>query len=123
MSTISITDQNVILTAAKYYTNAHISSDDEFLNDLSIVINLRKLFRKYKDKKSLNERLIINHLITMRNVFNITFLIVLLFKTIEPDYHSTLKTFLIHLGYLKTDAYPEIQLDHHIVQVLRAQSK
>lgn len=122
-----LNDDNFILYAVKYYNNPSCKDVNEFNEDLSRIIYLKRLFKKYHNGGELRERLILNHLITLYNVFGIEGATRILFYKIEPELHSILKTFLVYLNYIKPDYNPlnleiniiGIQLDEKIVNRLR----
>ena len=103
-------DQNIVLFAAKFYENPECSSIDEFHEDLNRTKYVKRLFRKYKQSGVLRERLILNHLIIMCNVFNIMPANRILFYRIEEEFHSLLKTFLVSLDSLTKEEIAEADL-------------
>ena len=62
---------NFNLYAAQNYTNPRVLDVDEFYEDLYRFKYLKKLFTKYENGKEMQERLILNHLILIYNVFRI----------------------------------------------------
>jgi len=74
--------------------------EKEFHDDLTRIKYLRKLFKRYGSKKVLKERLILNHLVILFNVFNHDAAVKILFFSIEKEYWSCLKTFLLFLNYM-----------------------
>jgi hypothetical protein len=72
----------------------------EFEEDLTRIIYLKRLFRKYKRSGELRDRLILNHLITFYNVFGIDAATRMLFYKMDTDLLPLLKTFLVYLHYL-----------------------
>jgi hypothetical protein len=119
-------NENYALYAAKYYDNPTCRSVDEFNEDLTRLIYLKRLFRRYRRSGELRERLILNHLITFYNVFGHEAATRLLFFKIDQDLYDILKTFLVYLEYLpeKTKIVDgidivEIPLDQAIVDHLR----
>jgi hypothetical protein len=119
-------NDNYTLYAAKHYDNPTCRSVDEFNEDLTRLIYLKRLFRRYRRTGELRERLILNHLITFYNVFGTEAATRLLFFKIDPDLYDILKTFLIYLEYLPNSTKNldgidiiGIQLDKSIVDQLR----
>jgi hypothetical protein len=117
-------DENFILFAAKYYDNPQCYDADEFYDDLKRFKYLKRLFGKYEESGELRERLILNHLIILYNVFGDTATKMLFYKL--EDYYSYLVPFLVLLHRLpekvnvgKTIYTSDIALDMHIVEVLR----
>jgi hypothetical protein len=61
---------------------------------------LKRLFRRYKITKSLKERLVLNHLILLYNVFGVEPATRILFFRIDEVDYDVLKTFLTYLNYM-----------------------
>jgi hypothetical protein len=94
---VTLDDNNFFLYAARNYSNPCVD-ETEFLEDLSRIKNLRRLFSRYERKGELKERLIINHLVVLYNVFDHKALTrMLAFKLY--DHLHLLKPFLILLNY------------------------
>jgi hypothetical protein len=74
----------------------------EFEGDLKRTKYLKRLFRRYKTTKELKERLILNHLILLYNVFGAEATTRILFYRIDEKDYDVLKTFLIYLNLLPT---------------------
>jgi hypothetical protein len=126
---LRLTEKNVIMYAMKYYDNPQCVDIDEFYDDLKRINYIRRLLVRYKNSGELKERLILNHLIILFNVFPIEVATNLLFFKIESDYWTSLKTFLIYLNYMPEKLTflenceiltTDIPLDDHIISVLRS---
>jgi len=77
----------------------------EFEGDIKRTKYLKRLFRRYKISKSLKERLIINHIILLNNVFGAEATArILFYRTDERDY-DILKTFLVYLNIMPDVVY------------------
>ena len=118
-----ITNNNFLLFATKHYDNPHCENMDEFYEDLNRIKYIKRLLRKYKKTGILRERLILNHLIILQNVFGPMVTSRMLFFKIDEELFSELKTFLIFLNYLP-DRIPEVDLekiplDNKIISTLR----
>jgi hypothetical protein len=100
----------------------------EFEGDIKRTKYLKRLFRRYKVTKSLKERLIINHIILLNNVFGTEATArILFYKTDERDY-DILKTFLDYLDIMpdfvygingKTISSSDLPLDMNVAEILR----
>lgn len=120
-------DDNILLFAIKHYDNPQCSNIEEFYKDLSSIIYLKRLFKKYESTGDIKELLVVNHIILLYNVFSNEAATRILFWKIEEKHHPALKTFLIHLNKLKENYnYQEwdlqlnsIPLDQNIVDRLR----
>lgn len=95
-----LTEDNFVLYAMKHYDNPGCKGVDEFLDDLKRFSYLKRLFRKHTSGKVLREKLIINHLVVIYNLFGIDAATNMLFFKIEKKHWSQLKTFLTFLNYL-----------------------
>jgi hypothetical protein len=95
----------------------------EFYEDLSRIKYIKRLLNKYETKKCLKNRLLLNHLIILNNVFGNEGCTRILFYKIEKKYHSYLKAFLHFLKMLPR-SIPEINIDevpvdHRILKILQ----
>ena len=94
-----LNDDNFIMYAMKCYTSPHCIMS-EFEGDIKRTKYLKRLFRRYKVTKSLKERLILNHIILLYNVFGVEAATRILFFKIDEKDYDVLKTFLIYLNYM-----------------------
>ena len=94
-----LNDDNFLMYAVKAYNSPHCIMS-EFESDLKRTKYLKRLFRRYKVTKTLKERLILNHLILLYNVFGVEPATRILFFRIDEQDHDVLKTFLIYLNYM-----------------------
>jgi hypothetical protein len=118
---------NYLLYAARHYDNPSCKSMEEFTDDLSRIVYVKRLLRKYERTGELRDRLLLNHIITLYNVFGSDAATRLMFFKLEPDLHSMLKTFMVYLGYVGDNtSIPEgidivrIPLDQKIIERLRS---
>ena len=113
-------DENLYLFAAKSYYNPLGIDPEEFESDLKKFKYIKRLLNRYIANNVLSERLILNHLIQLANVFGINATLKILeFKLHEKKYWSILKPFLIFLKYIKNTEYTQIEMDQKIVDQLR----
>ena len=108
----------------KQYDNPQCHSLGEFEEDLKKFLYLKKLITRYKKDNDLKERLILNHIIVLYNVFGPDTTRMLFYK-IEKDSWDVLVTFLLYLGRMP-ETIPEfgiilsdIRLDEKVIAVLR----
>lgn len=122
-----LNSQNYLLFAAKHYFPVHYSLS-EFNSDLKRIVYVKRLLKKYKNDNILMERLILNHLILLFNVFEPTIAVnKMLFFKIDEDCYSSLKTFLIYLNRMsnvielnnKKILSSDIIVDMEIANILR----
>ncbi len=98
----SLTEENFIEFCQRYYFNPECSGKNEFVDDLKRIKYIKRLLQKihkHKTLKSIRERLIINHLIILRNVFGDQNCGRILFFKLEPKLHSYLKSFTVFLEF------------------------
>lgn len=91
-------ESTFLLYASKYYDNPHCSDVSEFEEDLKRIQYLRKLFGRYRQCGELKERLILNHLIILYNLFGPE-ATNMLFMRLE-EYHELLKPFVEYLNFM-----------------------
>ena len=119
-----INDANFLIYAMHNYDNPQCHSVAEFEDDLKKFIYLKKLIYRYKNAGELRERLILNHIIVLYNIFGEATTKMLFYK-IEEDLWPQLITFLVYLNRMP-ETIPEyginlidIKLDETIIAVLR----
>ena len=122
-----LTEQTFTLYAIKHYDNPACKGMAEFHDDLKKFRYLKRLFRKYNTGSDLKERLIINHLVVLYNLFGPEAATKMLFFKIEEEFWPQLKTFLVFLSYMpigsivlnsmKIEGY-EIPLDEAVAEAL-----
>lgn len=100
-----LNDSNFLLYAAANYTNPSVYDTDEFHEDLNRFKYVKKLFYRYHERGELRERLILNHLITLYNIFEPTANTRMLFFRIDEDHWPSLKTFLLFLNFMPEVVY------------------
>ena len=95
---MKLTESTFLLFASKHYDNPQCSDITEFEEDLKRFQYLRKLFGRYRQDNDLKERLILNHLIIIYNVFGPTATDMLFMKL--QEYHEYLKPFVEYLNFM-----------------------
>ena len=95
-----LTDKNIDLYMMKAYENPQCMDVEEFHDDMKKIKYLKRLFNRYENTGDLKERLILNHIIVLYNVFGVDSATRILFFKIEKKFWSTLKTFLIFLNFM-----------------------
>lgn len=122
---IELTQDTFLLYAAQHYNNPSCISLREFESDLKRFKYIKRLLKRYKKSGVLSERLLLNHLILLHNVFSDA-LVPMLFLKFEEEFWPQIKTFLVFLNYLPEDFHitknikeTEIPLDDNIITRLR----
>jgi len=100
----TLTDENFLLFCAQNYDNPQCHSTDEFLEDLQRIKYIKKLITRYTENGDLKERLILNHLIILNNVFGPEALCRIMYLKMRPQF-PYLKPFLILLNILPEQFY------------------
>lgn len=95
----NLTDENISLYQLKCYETPKCIMS-EYENDVKHIKYVKRLFKKYKQNSELKERLILNHIILLSNVFGAQATTRILFFHLDEEYYSFLKTFLLYLSYL-----------------------
>jgi len=94
-----LNDDNFTIYAMKCYSSPNCIMS-EFESDIKRTKYLKRLFRRYKVTKLLKERLILNHLILLNNVFGPEPTARILFYRIDERDYDILKTFLVYLNIM-----------------------
>jgi hypothetical protein len=122
-----LNDSNILLFAAKCYTSPNCI-DSEFEEDYRRIRYIKRLLHRYRIQGEMKERLILNHLVVVQNVFGVQNSTRLLFFNIDPKDYSALKTFLIYTSAMpkivrgingKNIISSDIQLDNVLIDILR----
>jgi hypothetical protein len=122
-----LNEDNFVMYAVKCYTSPNCLMS-EFDGDLKRTKYLKRLFRRYKATKVIKERLILNHIILLNNVFGLEATARILFFRIDEKDYDALKTFLVYLNLLpevvkgirgKTIVTDVIPVDMRIAEILR----
>lgn len=122
-----LNDDNFMMYAVKCYNSPHCIMS-EFESDIKRTKYLKRLFRRYKVTKSLKERLILNHIILLNNVFGPEHVVRILFYKIDERDYDILRTFLEYLNIMPEAIYGingkniyarDVELNVDALQVLR----
>lgn len=114
-----ITPDNVIMYAIKHYDNPHCMGEKEFEDDLKRFKYIKRLLRKYYDTGILKERLLLNHIIVLNNVFGADACATLLLFKIQDYYWPAMKAFLLFLNILREDELEHIEIDKNVYETLK----
>ena len=123
-----LNDDSFLIYAAKHYDRPHILQS-EFEDDLKRIKYVKRLLRKYRQTGEFKERLVLNHVIILSNVFGVEATTNMLFFKVDPEDYPLLKTILIYLNYMPPnlnvsfDKYyvrqEQIPVDLKIANILR----
>lgn len=95
----NLTEDNVLIYAMKAYDKPNCIMS-EFKEDMKRFNYLKRLFYRYRKFDELRERLIINHIVVLHNVFGVEVTTRLLFYKISKVDYSSLKTYLLFLNLM-----------------------
>lgn len=127
MSFDDLTSENILIYAMKAYDRPDCIMS-EFKEDMKRFNYLKRLFRRYRKLHEIKDRLVINHLVVLYNVFGVEVATRLLFYKISEEDYGTLKTYLLFLNYMpsvvlkingKDILSSDIAVDMDIAEVLR----
>jgi hypothetical protein len=119
-----LTENNFLKLAMQHYDNPSCTIIAEFEDDLRRFLYLKKLFTRYGVSGDLRERLILNHIIVVHNLWG-EFGTEMIFYKLEEEHWSALAPFLIYLGrdpeFIPGTSrrFTEIDLDITVVGILR----
>lgn len=77
----------------------------EFEEDIKRIKYVKRLIKKYVVTGDLKERLILNHIIILSNVFGIEATVRMLFLKLDKKHYPILKTFLLFLNHMPSVVY------------------
>ena len=108
-------EDNFIIEAARNYSNPQCHTIEEFEEDLKRFLYLQKLLNRYKKDGDLRERLILNHIIVLYNLFGNATTDMLFYKTDQEDW-EVLAAFLTYINRM-----PDIDVapDETVTEVLK----
>lgn len=95
---MKLTEDTFELVAAKYYDNPSCCDIEEFHDDMARFRYVKRLFTKYQHSGEIKERLVLNHMIVLFNLFGAECTRMLFFK-LEGQWQF-LKPFLVYLDRL-----------------------
>ncbi len=122
-----LNEQNVFLYAVKSYDKPNCIYS-EFDEDFKRFSYIKRLLNRYVKNGEIRERLMLNHLVILYNVFGVEASTRLLFYFVDEVNYPALKTYLIFLNYMpnivksingKDIHSNEITLEQNIVDALR----
>lgn len=121
---MKLNDDNFLLYAMHHYDNPQCHNITEFEEDLKRFFYIKKLFSRYRADGIVRERLVLNHIIVLYNLFGDATTNMLFHKINKEDW-STLVTFLVYLNRMPESVefhnikLSDVPLDEPVVKVLR----
>ena len=119
-----LNEGNFLVYAMHHYDNPQCHSLQEFEEDIKKFLYLKKLLSRYKNYDELRERLILNHIIVLYNIFGESATRMLFYK-IDKSCWDVLVTFLVYLDRMPAELLEygiilsDIVLDETIISTLR----
>ena len=119
-----LNEGNFLVYAMHHYDNPQCHSLQEFEEDIKKFLYLKKLLSRYKNYDELRERLILNHIIVLYNIFGESATRMLFYK-IDKSCWDVLVTFLVYLDRMPAELseygiiLSDIVLDERIISTLR----
>lgn len=98
----NLNDDNILIYAIKCYDRPNCIVS-EFEEDFKHVSYIKRLLKKYRETGELKERLILNHVVLLQNVFGYLPATKILFVKIAEIDYGAIKPFLVY-----TSALPEV---------------
>ena len=106
-----LTTKNFSAFALQNYDDPQCEDMEDFEEDLRRFRYFKRLLHRYYESGEMRERLMLNHIITLFNVFGYDACMRMLeFKIKEPRYWCSIKTMLLYLGYIEETWRPDIPL-------------
>ena len=113
-----LTKDNIMMYAIQHYHNPSCEGMSEFNDDMKRFKYIKRLFRKYEETGILKERLLLNHIIVLNNLFGAEASSTLLFFKTEREHWSALRGFLEFLNIMPENDLQNIITDNNIKQLL-----
>ena len=113
-----LTKDNIMMYAIQHYHNPSCEGMGEFNDDMKRFKYVKRLFRKYEETGMLKERLLLNHIIVLNNLFGAEASSTLLFFKTEQVHWPALKGFLEFLNIMPENDLQDIITDNNIKQLL-----
>ena len=114
-----ITSENIMMFAIKHYDNPQCEGEKEFHDDMKRFKYIKRLLRKYKETGIFKERLLLNHIIILNNLFGPEACVTLLLFKIQREFWETLKSFLLYLNMIREDELNYIDENIDVLKILR----
>lgn len=121
---MKLSDDNFITYAMRHYDNPQCHSVHEFEEDLKRFLYIRKLLNRYRKEGELRERLLLNHVVVLYNVFGDAVTNMLFFKVDRDDWPA-LVPFLVYTNRMPdvieqhSVKSSDIELDQNVIAALR----
>ena len=112
-------EENLVRFAIKQYYTPRGIDFDEFYTDLKRFQYVKRLLNRYCDYGKLGERLVLNHLIVIFNVFGYYGGLKILGLKLDDRHWPIIKPFLVFLKTIRKNQYTDIKSDPEVEEKLR----
>jgi hypothetical protein len=109
-------DSEIFNYAIRHYDNPSCKTTEEFAADYATPIKIKRLLTRRANGVDVSLRLVLNHILTMFNVFSPHASVIMLFIRTPKEHHSIIKTFLVFLNYMP-DNIDEINIDVSLIEL------
>nr|BAR37041.1 hypothetical protein [uncultured Mediterranean phage uvMED] len=115
-----LTAKNFAAYAMKHYDDPQCEDMEDFYEDIRRFRYLKRLLYRYYQHGELRERLMLNHIICIFNVFGFEpSMRMLKFKIKDKEYWSSIKTLLVYLKYVDEGFEVDVPIDETLASTLR----
>lgn len=94
-----LTDETFLLYCSRHYDGRHCATMEDFEEDLNRLRYIKKLVTRYRTTGELKERLIMNHIMVLYNVFGAHVASRIMYFKLK-DQFDVIKPFLVQLNIL-----------------------
>lgn len=122
---VDLNEDTFLVYAIKHYYNPGSMGMTDLEEDLKRIKYVKRLLNRYKKTGEASERLILNHLVVLYNVFDYAATDMLFYK-LEEEYWPELKTYLVYLHRMPMETVvtkgikeTEIPLNQELIELLR----
>ena len=115
-----LTAKNFAAYAMKHYDDPQCEDMEDFYEDIRRFRYLKRLLYRYYQHGELRERLMLNHIICIFNVFGFEpSMRMLKFKIKDKEYWSSIKTLLVYLKYVDEGFEVDVPIDETLASTIR----
>ena len=94
-----LNEETFLLYCMQNYDGGYLATTEDFHNDLNRIKYIKKLVTRYKQKGGLKERLLLNHIIVLNNVFGADATARILYLKLHENF-DIIKPFLVIIGIM-----------------------
>jgi hypothetical protein len=112
-------EEDLVKFAAKHYYSpkGHIDPE-EFYDDLKRFKYVKRLVNRYIETGRLTDRLLMNHIIIIFNVFGVYASLRIFGLKFNETHWSVIKPFLLYLNYISPNQMTDIKEDNKVMKIL-----